>query len=84
MSWTKEDQARLRTLHTKQLTVKEIAKEMQKPQELIRSELKAMGYKPIEQKEKPESDILKGFKPVEIPRRGDLRACGNYLQLLAH
>ena len=70
MSWTKEDQARLRTLHTKQLTVKEIAKEMQKPQELIRSELKAMGYKPIEQKEKPESDILKGFKPVEIPKRG--------------
>lgn len=69
MSWTKEDQARLRTLHTKQLTVKEIAKEMQKPQELIRSELKAMGYKPIEQKEKPESDILKGKGPVEIPKR---------------
>ena len=70
MSWTKEDQARLRTLHTKCMTVKEIAKEMQKPQGWIRDELKAMGYKPIEVREKPESEFLKGSKKKnEIPKR---------------
>lgn len=68
MSWTKEDQARLRTLHTKCMTVKEIAKEMQKPQGWIRDELKAMGYKPIEVREKAESEFLNKQK-TKIPKR---------------
>lgn len=69
MSWTKEDQARLRTLHTKCMTVKEIAKEMQKPQGWIRDELKAMGYKPIETREKPESEFLLNKQKTKIPKR---------------
>ena len=70
MSWTKEDQARLRVLHTKCMTVKEIAKEMQKPQGWIRAALEDMGYKPIETREKPESEFLKGSKKKnEIPKR---------------
>lgn len=70
MSWTKEDQARLRTLHTKCMTVKEIAKEMQKPQGWIRTALEDMGYKPIESREKPESEFLKSSKKkTEIPKR---------------
>lgn len=69
MSWTKEDQARLRTLHTKCMTVGEIAKEMQKPQGWIRAALEDMGYKPIEVKEKPESEFLKSFKPVDISQK---------------
>lgn len=61
MSWTKEDQAKLREYQTAQMTVKEIAKKMGKPSEWIRSELENMGYKPIEEKEKPEkSEFLNG------------------------
>ena len=66
MSWTKEDQAKLREYQTAQMTVKEIAVKMQRPQQLIRTELEAMGYKPIETKPKPESEFLKGKEPVEI------------------
>ena len=67
--WTKEDQARVRTLHTKQMTVKEIAEEMGKPQGVVRAALEDMGYKPIETKEKPESEFLKSFKPVDISKK---------------
>lgn len=72
MSWTKEDQARVRELHTKCMTVKEIAKEMQKPQGWIRAALEDMGYKPIETRERAESEFLSG-KPVEIPKRSRRR-----------
>lgn len=68
MSWTKEDSARLRTLHTKRLTVEEIAKEMQKPEGWIRAALEDMGYKPIEVREKPESEFLNKQK-TKIPKR---------------
>ena len=67
--WTKEDQGRLRTLHTKCMTVKEIAKEMDKPEGWIRTELKAMGYRPIERRERAESEFLKGKGAVAVPRR---------------
>ena len=61
MSWTKEDQAKLREYQTAQMTVKEIAKKMGKPADFIRSELRSMGYKPIESKPKPEkSEFLNG------------------------
>lgn len=66
---TKEEQAKLRELHTAQMTVKEIAERMQKPKAEIRSGLVAMGYLPIEKKETPESEFLKGRQPVEIPTR---------------
>ena len=69
MSWTKEDQARLRTLQTSRLTIDETAKEMQKPQGWIRAALEDMGYKPIEVREKPESEFLKSFKPVDISKK---------------
>ena len=69
MSWTKEDQAKLREYQTAQMTVKKIAKTMQKPQEWIRSELEAMGYTPIETKQPAESEFLKNFKPVEIKKK---------------
>lgn len=69
MSWTKEDQARLRVLHTKCMTVKEIAKEMQKPQGWIRTALEDMGYKPIESREKPESEFLLNKQKTKIPKR---------------
>lgn len=68
MSWTKEDQAKLREYQTAQMTVKEIAKKMGKPADFIRSELRSMGYKPIEQKSKPEkSEFLNG--PVKIGKK---------------
>ena len=69
MSWTKEDQAKLREYQTAQMTVKEIAVKMQRPQQLIRAELEAMGYKPIEDKPKPESEFLKGKEPVKVGRK---------------
>lgn len=69
MSWTKKDQAKLREYQTAQMTVKEIAVKMQRPQQLIRAELEAMGYKPIEDKPKAESEFLTGFQPVEIKRK---------------
>lgn len=68
MTWTKKDQAKLREYQTAQMTVAEIAGKMDKPAELIRAELDAMGYRPIESKPKPESEFLKGFQPVEIPK----------------
>ena len=68
MTWTKKDQAKLREYQTAQMTVSEISKKMDKPAELIRAELDAMGYRPIESKPKPESEFLKGFQPVEIPK----------------
>ena len=69
MSWTKENQAKLREYQTAQMTVKEIAVKMQRPQQLIRAELEAMGYKPIEDKPKPESEFLKGKEPVKVGRK---------------
>lgn len=69
MSWTKKDQAKLREYQTAQMTVKEIAVKMQRPQQLIRVELEAMGYKPIEDKPKAESEFLKGKEPVKIGRK---------------
>lgn len=66
--WTKEDQARVRTLHTKQMTVKEIAEKMGKPQEVVRAALEDMGYKPIESKPVPEASEFTG-KRVEIPKK---------------
>ena len=69
MSWTKEDQAKLREYQTAMMTVKEIAQKMGKPKEFICAELEAMGYRPIESKPKAESDFLNGFKTVEIPKR---------------
>lgn len=69
MSWTKKDQAKLREYQTAQMTVKEIAVKMQRPQQLIRAELEAMGYKPIEDKPKPESEFLKGKESVKIERK---------------
>lgn len=69
MSWTKEDQAKLREYQTAQMTVKEIAVKMQRPQQLIRAELEAMGYKSIEDKPKPESEFLKGKEPVKVGRK---------------
>ena len=70
--WTKEDQARVRTLHTKQMTVKEIAEEMGKPQGVVRVALEDMGYKPIESKETPEASEFTG-KRVEIPKSPTVR-----------
>lgn len=69
MSWTKEDQAKLREYQTAQMTVKEIAEKMHHPKQWIRDELKRMGYTPIETKPKPESEFLTGFQPVEIKRK---------------
>ena len=66
--WTKEDQARVRTLHTKQMTVKEIAEEMGKPQGVVRAALEDMGYKPIESKPVPDASEFTG-KRVEIPKK---------------
>ena len=66
MSWTKEDQAKLREYQTAQMTVKEIAKKMGKPADFIRSELRSMGYGPIESKPKPEkSEFLNGAVKIE-------------------
>lgn len=67
MSWTKQDQAKLREYQTAQMTVAEIAEKMDRPIEWIRTELEAMGYKPIESKPAPEpSEFLEGFEPVKI------------------
>lgn len=74
MSWTKKDQAKLREYQTAQMTVKEIAVKMQRPPELIRAELEAMGYRPIESKPVPESEFLKGREPVAIPYTPDKRS----------
>lgn len=69
MSWTKEDSARLRELHTACMTVSEIAETMKKKKSDIRRKLAEMGYLPIEKKPEPEkSEFLKG-EPVTIPRR---------------
>lgn len=73
MSLTKEEQGKLRELHTAQMTVTEISQRMQKSQAEIRAELDAMGYLPIETKQKPESDFLKGRQPVEIPQKGSTK-----------
>ena len=69
MSWTKQDNARLRELHTAQKTVSEIADEMKKDKSLIRSKLVDMGYLPIEKKQPAESEFTRSFKPVEINQR---------------
>ena len=69
-TWTKEDQAKLREYQTSQMTVKEISEKMGKAKALIRTELVAMGYTPIEAKPQPEkSEFLKNFEPVEIKRK---------------
>lgn len=66
---TKEQQGRLRTLHTAQMTVSEIAEELKLKKSEVRKGLVEMGYVPIETKQPAESEFLKGFKTVEIPKR---------------
>lgn len=65
---TKEEQGKLRELHTAQMTVAEISQKLQKPEAEIRAELDAMGYRPIEERLKAESEFLMG-KSVEIPKQ---------------
>lgn len=66
---TKEQQGKLRTLQTAQMTVAEIARKMKMKQSDVRIGLVEMGYVPIETKQPAESEFLKGFKTVEIPKR---------------
>jgi hypothetical protein len=66
---TKAQQGKLRELQTAQMTVAEIAETMNMKKSDVRKGLVAMGYVPIETKQPAESEFLKGFKPVEIPKR---------------
>lgn len=66
---TKSQQGKLRELQTSQLTVSEIAAELNCKKSDVRKALFELGYKPIESKEPAESEFLKGKKPVEIPKR---------------
>lgn len=66
---TKEQLGKLRELQTSQMTVAEIAETLNCKKSDVRKALFELGYKPIESKEPAESEFLKGFKPVEIPKR---------------
>jgi len=68
MSWTKEDSARLRELHTACMTVSEIAEKMKKDRTVIRQELVRMGYLPREVRPEPEKSEFTG-KTISIEPR---------------
>lgn len=65
---TKEQQGKLRELHTAQMTVAEIAETMKMKKSDVRRGLVGMGYLPIETKQPAESEFLKG-QHIEIPKR---------------
>lgn len=53
MSWTKEDSGKLMEYYTAQMTVKEIAKKMGKPEQRIRDELNSRGAHRSKQSQSP-------------------------------
>lgn len=69
MTYNKHTQAKLREYHTARMTVAEIAEKLHLPKDFVRRELNEMGYRPIEAREQPESEFLKGRKLVNVSKK---------------